>query len=127
MLPKILLVEDDQTMLALLRTLLRYEGFEVADLEHDDSIADILEEIRLKEPVVVLLDVHLRKVNGLDLLTAMRAGEQDRHTGVIMSSGLDVSDRCLKAGADAFILKPYMPDDLITRIRQVITATAKET
>jgi CheY-like chemotaxis protein len=70
-------------------------------------------------PDVILLDVHLRRVNGLDLLTAIRQDEKTRHTGVILSSGMDVSQRCMELGANAFILKPYMPEDLLQMIRRV--------
>jgi CheY-like chemotaxis protein len=37
-----------------------------------------------------------------------------------MSSGMDFNERCLREGADAFILKPYMPDDLVRTIRQAL-------
>ena len=116
--PKVLLVEDDHTMVALLRTLLRFEGFDVALLESDESLEKILACVRKERPTVVLLDVHLRQVNGFDLLYAIRADAELYETRVIMSSGIDFSQRCLDEGANAFILKPYMPEDLITKLRQ---------
>jgi CheY-like chemotaxis protein len=66
------------------------------------------------------MDVHLRQINGLDLLHAIRSDESTRSARVIMTSGIDMSQRCLEKGADAFILKPYMPEDLIQKIRQVM-------
>jgi DNA-binding response OmpR family regulator len=122
---KLLLVEDDHTMLALLGTLLRFEGFEVLQpRSEDDSIFGILKIIRQEKPALVLLDVHLRQFNGLDLLHQIRQEQELAGLRVIMSSGMDVSERCREAGADDFILKPYMPDDLIKRIRDTI---AKDT
>ena len=116
---KVLLIEDDHTMITLLRTLLRIEGFEVALLESDESLEAILASIRKDKPDVALLDVHLRQVNGLDLLYAIREDPECHDMHVIMSSGIDFGQQCLDGGADAFILKPYMPEDLISKLRQV--------
>jgi len=117
---KIMLIEDDQTMVTLLTTLLQYEGFETAALKNDEDLDIILEDIRREQPDVILLDVHLRQINGLDLLHAVRKNEDTCQIGVIISSGMDVSQRCIELGANAFILKPYMPDDLLHKIYQVL-------
>ena len=118
---KLLLIEDDRTMLALLGTLLRFEGFEILQPKNeDDSIFGILKLIRQEKPALVLLDVHLRQYNGIDLLHQIRQDKELAGLRVIMSSGMDVRERCREAGADDFILKPYMPDDLIKRIRDTI-------
>lgn len=117
---KVLLIEDDRTMLTLLTTLLRFEGFEVAQLQNDESLEAAIISIQNEEPAVILLDVHLRHWNGLDLLKLIRTTESTRSARVVMSSGIDLSQRCIDQGADDFILKPYMPDDLIRKIRQVM-------
>ena len=118
--PKILLVEDDVTMLTLLRTLLRIDGYQAVALEKDDSIEAILNTIRSEKPAVILMDVHLRQINGFDLLHSLRATADIADSRVIMSSGIDFNQRCLDEGADAFILKPYMPDDLLSKIRKLL-------
>jgi len=121
--PKIMLVEDDHTMMTLLTTLLRFEGFETAIIKNDESLDIIMEDIRQEMPDVILLDVHLRRINGLDLLSAIRQDKRTCQIGVIMTSGMDVSQRCMDLGANVFILKPYMPEDLLQKIRQVIADT----
>ena len=118
--PKVLLIEDDHTMVILLRTLLSFEGFEVAQLDDDENLEIIMDVVRREMPDAILLDVHLRQVNGLDLLRLIRQDKSLDATGVIMSSGLDFHTRCLNDGADAFVQKPYMPEELIGKIRQVI-------
>jgi DNA-binding response OmpR family regulator len=122
MAPKLLLIEDDQTMLALLSTLLRFEGFEVEAVTDDESVEKIVKNVQQVSPDAVLLDVHLRSVYGLDVLEALRksAGPTPR---VIMSSGSDLRQRCLEMGADGFIMKPYMPEDLIRAIRQALAVS----
>jgi CheY-like chemotaxis protein len=83
----------------------------------------MMEDIRQEMPDVILLDVYLRRVNGLDLLAAIRQDKRTRQIGVILSSGMDVSQRCMDLGANAFILKPYMPEDLLQMIRRVTADT----
>lgn len=118
---KIFLIEDDETMLALLRTLLRIEGFDAVQLSTSDTAEQIIEAVRAEKPALVLLDVHLRQINGFDLLRMLRADNELKDIRVLMSSGMDFSERCIQQGADGFILKPYMPEDLIRQIHQIIT------
>jgi DNA-binding response OmpR family regulator len=119
---KIFLIEDDPTMLTLLQTYLQFEGFEVVLQNKDDDLQLVLEHLRQIQPEIILLDVYLDKLNGFDLLSAIRDEPDLQNIRVIMSSGIDFHDRCLKEGADGFILKPYMPDDLVKTIRRAITA-----
>jgi DNA-binding response OmpR family regulator len=111
---KVLLIEDDPTMLSLLGTLLDMEGFEVAKIEKFDSV---LTEIRAETPDVILMDVNLLDANGLDILTEMRQDESLKDISVIMSSGMDFKRESLDKGANDFIQKPYMPDELIDKVK----------
>jgi len=117
---KILLIEDDIPMLNLLTTLLTYEGFNIVQPREDISINGLMETVRSEKPDLVLLDVYLRSIDGFDLLHSIRQNEDTSMTRVIMSSGMDFSTRCKEEKADGFILKPYMPVELITKIRQVL-------
>jgi DNA-binding response OmpR family regulator len=114
---KIMLIEDDPTMLSLLGTLLEFEGYEPIKLKKFDKI---LPEIEENKPDLVLMDVHLAQVDGIELLTEIRNQDELQGLKIIMSSGMDVSDECKEKGADAFILKPYMPEELINRIKELI-------
>jgi DNA-binding response OmpR family regulator len=118
--PKILLVEDDQTMLNLLHTLLQLEGFDVVQLNRVNDLNDILKKIQDEHPHLILLDVHMPYIDGFELLHYIREIEEGQTAHVLMSSGMDFSERCLDEGADGFILKPYMPEDLINTIRQAL-------
>jgi DNA-binding response OmpR family regulator len=110
---KVMVIEDDVTMLSLLKTLLEIEGFQVIQYSFEDGpLAPILRE----KPDIIILDVHLRSLSGLELLRSIRSTADIRDTRVIMSSGKDVRADCISAGADDFLLKPFMPDDLIKSI-----------
>ncbi|MFH2103148.1 MAG: response regulator [Chloroflexota bacterium] len=115
---KILLAEDDFIMVSLLKTLFGMEGFEVATLL--DKTGDVLENIRSEMPDVMLLDYYLGSSSGIDLLKKIRKIPDLKNIKIVMTSGIDKTDECLKAGADDFVLKPYMPDDLIARLRQQV-------
>jgi DNA-binding response OmpR family regulator len=118
--PKVLLIEDDPTMLILLSTLLEMEGYQVVKLKHEETIDELLALLRREKPDAAMVDVHLHQVNGFDLLARARQDPKLKHVHILMSSGLDVSHECIEAGADDFILKPYTPDDLIHRIRAIL-------
>jgi len=119
MMKKVMLVEDDATMMGLLNTLLEMEGFGVVKITEDDP-EKLLDTIRQERPALVLMDVHLRQVNGFDLLRMIKGEDDTKDVKVLMSSGIDFSTECEQAGADGFILKPYMPDALIMQIRQMV-------
>lgn len=111
---KVLLAEDDPTMLSLLRTLLTMEGFETVTLDID---ADVTEAVLRENPDVLLMDVHLGQQSGMDIMQSIRQNPQTANVRVVMTSGFNVKDECLQRGADDFLLKPYMPADLIAILK----------
>lgn len=111
---KVLLAEDDHTMIALLQTLLKMEGFEVSVADVDDDIPAL---IMREKPDALFMDVHLGQHSGLEFVEAIRSDPQFATLRIVMTSGLDVRDECLRRGADEFLLKPFMPDDLIAKLR----------
>ncbi len=114
---KVLLAEDDVTMVSLLTTLLKMEGFSVVALQADD---DVPAAVRREKPDVLLLDVHLLHQSGFDILDTIRSTKETARACVVMSSGSNVRDECMNHGANGFLLKPYMPDELITILKQTI-------
>jgi DNA-binding response OmpR family regulator len=111
-----MLLEDDQTMVALLKTLLEMEGYQVHILPDPDPNS-LVQAIRRHSSDVVLMDVNLRKVSGLDLLLHLRREPDMAGMKVLMTSGMDMRDQCLKAGADGFLMKPFMPDELMQQLQ----------
>jgi DNA-binding response OmpR family regulator len=68
-------------------------------------------------PDLVMVDVHLQDANGIDLVKKIRAREDLSGLRILMSSGMDYKATCLENGADDFILKPYMPDELMDKVK----------
>lgn len=112
---KVMLVEDDASMMYLLKTLLTLEGFTVVTM---DDLEDVFERTRSEMPDVLLMDVHLSGKNGVEVLTELRKHDEFKDVVVIMSSGMNLEYECREAGANAFLLKPFMPDDLIALIHR---------
>jgi DNA-binding response OmpR family regulator len=113
---RVLLAEDDATMVSLLKTLLKIEGYEVEALDLD---ADIVSAVLEEQPDILLMDVYLLRQNGLDELVKLRAAPGGKSVRVLMTSGMDYKDQCLARGANAFIQKPFMPDELLKALRSV--------
>jgi CheY-like chemotaxis protein len=111
---KILLAEDDPTMVSLLTTLLKMEGFEVSALNVD---ADVPAAVQRENPEVLFMDVHLGNQSGMEILERLRGNEEFADLRVVMTSGLDMRDECIRHGANAFLLKPFMPDDLLKLLK----------
>jgi CheY-like chemotaxis protein len=121
--PKVMLVEDDESMLSILKTLLKFEGFYVVAVEKDqniESINDIITMVREESPSLLLLDIYFRQLNGLDVLRHLRKDISLSDLRILVSSGMDLSRECEREGADGFLLKPYMPDDLLKNIRDLV-------
>lgn len=114
---KVMLIEDDQTMLSLLGILLDMEGFQVVKLEKFDTV---IEEIKKEDPDLILMDIHLKTNDGLEILSVMRKDSVLKEKKVIMSSGMDKHYESQQAGADDFIMKPYMPDELINIVNRLV-------
>jgi DNA-binding response OmpR family regulator len=107
---KILLAEDDATMVSLLKTLLKMEGFDVVAL---DASSDVAAAVQREKPDALFMDVHLGEQSGMKILESIRENHDISAVRVIMTSGMNVKDECISRGANAFLLKPFMPDDLL--------------
>jgi DNA-binding response OmpR family regulator len=112
---RIAIAEDDQTMVTLLTTLLKMDGFDVRPVDADEDVSAVVER---EMPDVLVLDVHLSRQNGLDILDAIRRSDIARNAHIIMISGLNMKEECMRHGADDFLLKPFMPDDLLKLLRK---------
>lgn len=102
-------------MRTLLQTLLELENFSVSIPAF--PINDPIQVIRELKPDVIVLDIHLPGINGLSLLKLLRDSSDLKAIKVIVSSGSDRKEESLAAGADSFIMKPFMPDELINIIK----------
>jgi two-component system, OmpR family, phosphate regulon response regulator PhoB len=118
--PRILVVEDEETLSVLLSYNLESEGFVVECVERGDEA-----DIRLQEspPDLVILDWMLPGVSGLEICRRMRARQATRSLPVIMltARGEEAERvRGLSTGADDYIVKPFSVPELIARVRALL-------
>jgi CheY-like chemotaxis protein len=113
--PRVLLAEDDAMMVSLLKTLLNLEGYEVETLL--DKPGAYLDTILKVNPDAMLVDLNLGGMSGLDLVREMRLHPILKTIKVVIASGSPKREECMAAGANAFLLKPFMPDELIKVLR----------
>jgi DNA-binding response OmpR family regulator len=106
---RVVLAEDDRTMVRLLSTLLRLEGFEVQAVGDGENVEAAIERLA---PEMLVLDMVLPNRTGLEILERIRSTEVGSRLYILMISGLDVRELCLKGGANDFLLKPFMPEEL---------------
>jgi two-component system OmpR family response regulator len=115
--PRVLVVDDERSIVDFIRLGLQYEGFQVQTAADGQAALRLISEFK---PHVVVLDVMMPKLDGLAVASAIQ-GNKD--TGIIILSAKDeVQDRIkgLEVGADDYLVKPFDFGELLARIRAVM-------
>jgi two-component system response regulator AtoC len=113
---RILVVDDEENLRLVLRTMLKRAGYEV---ETASTGEEALEKVEAFGPDVVLTDVRMPKMSGLDLLAALRA-KNSPATVIVMSAygSVDLALEAMKAGAYDYVAKPFKPDEILLTLRK---------
>jgi len=119
----ILVVDDDEKILRLVRMYLEREGYTVREARDGQTA---LAAIALHEPALVLLDLMLPEIDGLSVLRAVR--RTSRMPVIVLSARGTVGDRIegLESGADDYVPKPFSPAELILRVKRVLDRTSDD-
>lgn len=118
---KLLLVDDEPRNLRILVEMLS-DDFE---LETADSGADMLEKVEAFNPEVILLDVMLPDTDGFELTKKLKSDEVTNHIKVILVSGhagQEAKDKGTNAGADSYVVKPFMENDILPIIYATLSS-----
>lgn len=121
--PRILLVEDEQSIARFIELELEHEGF---DIVHHSNGRIALSSAKTDEFDVILLDVMLPELNGIEVCRRIRSFS---NVPILLITARDaVLDRVagLDAGADDYIIKPFAIEELLARIRAALRRTAIE-
>lgn len=113
---KVMVVDDDRLILHLLKAMLKSSGFQVATLSDPQKFWQTLEEI---EPDLLILDIQMPKVDGIELCQAVRNNLYWAWLPVLFLTGqqdIDTARQIFAAGADDYLAKPIAAPELITRI-----------
>ncbi|MEZ4425512.1 MAG: response regulator transcription factor [Gemmatimonadota bacterium] len=117
---RILVVEDEADIAALVAYQLTRAGFQVQTVS---SGSEALESIERQVPHLVVLDIMLSGLSGLEVLEKLRADPATREVPVLLLTALrEASDRIrgLELGADDYLTKPFSPKELVLRVEAVL-------
>ncbi len=121
----ILIVDDYQTMVRIMRNLLKQIGYE--NVDEASNGAEALEKIGTKPYSLIISDWNMEPVTGLELLTKVRADASNANTPFIMVTAESKTDNIVaarKAGVSSYIVKPFNAQTLKARIDAVCASHA---
>jgi len=113
---RVLVVDDEENLRLVLRTLLKRQGYEV---ETADSGEEALALVDTFGPDVILTDVRMPKMGGLDLLATLKA-KGNEATVIVMSAygNVDLALEAIKAGAYDYVQKPFKHEEIVLTLRK---------
>jgi DNA-binding response OmpR family regulator len=113
----VLVCEDEPALRELVRVSLEeaYAFVEARDGE------EALEQLRVHRPDVLILDLMLPRLNGLEVLAELQGGhESEGVVTLVLTAQPEFGQRALELGADRVISKPFLPDDLAAAVRELL-------
>jgi CheY-like chemotaxis protein len=123
---RVLVVDDDDVIRQLITVNLELEGFEVIPAVDGQDALDKVKEAR---PHVVTLDVMMPRIDGWEAAARLRQDPETAHVKVVLLSAraqeADIQ-RGEKIGVDAYLTKPFDPDDLIDTVRRLFEAAVAD-
>jgi DNA-binding response OmpR family regulator len=119
---KILVVDDEQKMVKLVRAYLEGAGYKVVAAFNGQQALTLF---RHEQPDLVVLDLMLPEIDGLDVARTIRRSSDAPI--IMLTARADETDRLvgLELGADDYVVKPFSPRELVARVRAVLRRTAK--
>lgn len=120
--PSIVVAEDDNVSALLTTEVLRRAGFDVVRACDGEAA---LEEVERIQPAVMVLDLNMPRRDGLEVLRTVRRNlESARLRILVLSSHAqpEIAERARQDGADDYLVKPYVPTELVDRVRRLSRA-----
>ena len=115
----VLIVDDDEMIRRLVRTVLEADDFEVVEAKDGDEALRVVDD---RNPAVVVLDIMMPGLNGVEVCRQL---DHDHVKVIILTArdDADLAEECMKAGADAFLTKPFSSIQLLDLVEEMLAAT----
>lgn len=116
----VLVAEDDEDVALLITQMLKNEGYNYLWAPNGK---EALETIAREQPQLIITDIMMPQMNGIELIKAVRANDETNHIPIIVvSARTENNDRLsgLDAGAEVYLGKPFIPDELMMMVRKLI-------
>ncbi|MFH1783372.1 MAG: response regulator [bacterium] len=123
---KILIVDDEPTVVKLVRFLLEKHDFDVRVAYGGQEGVEMAEK---EMPELILMDIMMPKVDGNEAIRRLKENEATREIPVIILSALGQESEVakgLESGAMDYLVKPFNPKDLLARVRKILEGEEKE-
>ncbi len=117
---RVLVVDDEPHLLEALRFKLEGAGYEVL-AEADGK--DALDLVKAERPDLVVIDLHLPTMNGDEVCREMKSDDALKSIPVILftaTGAAEIEEKAAKAGSDAYLVKPFEHEVLLTKMRELI-------
>src|SRR5262245_16669237 len=121
--PLVLIVEDYEDAREMYAEYLKYSGFRVAEARNGLEALELAQKLL---PDVILMDLALPGMDGWEATRKLKSDERTRRIPVIAVTGHALSghsDTARRAGCDAFVSKPCLPDALVAEVRKMLDST----
>lgn len=119
----ILIAEIDLATAAAEAYYLLREGYDVRTVK---SGRDLINEAENNHPELIIMDVLLPDMNGLEIAKALKANEKTANIPILIYSFLNAPERALASGADAFLLKPIKPAKMMGIVKELLASRKSE-
>ena len=124
---KVLLVDDSQVIRAAIKKVLRMTGMEIAAVLEAADGREALEVVKREQVDLILLDVNMPNVDGLETLRRLKDSAETREIPVVMvtSEGTqDLLDQAMELGAAGYVTKPFTPEVLTHKLQEIGVAAS---
>ena len=125
--PRVLLVDDYPDAREMYSEYLQFSGFDVVEAANGiEALASALE----RTPDIILMDLSLPVMDGWEATRRLKADDRTASIPVVALTGhalAGISEGAKRAGCDAFVTKPCLPEDLVKEIRKVLDETSSST
>jgi two-component system, OmpR family, alkaline phosphatase synthesis response regulator PhoP len=118
--PRVLIADDNIQGAELLEAYLSDTGYELRIAADGEQT---LQQVKLWQPDVILLDIMMPRISGFEVCKRLRADPASQDVGVLMITALDQPsdiERALEVGADEFLSKPIIKNELLLRVRSLL-------